>query len=114
MWTLSQRHYMLGGVSQDLAISHGGYVDTRDITPCQLVVNIACWCSRLKTLALRANNCAFHPANGFPSAVSCLTALESLALHNLSLSVRHCHVTRVCADGAVKPQGHALVHGICH
>ena len=83
----------VGSYMQDLAIVDEGWgTEPGYITSCQLIVNIASWCTRLRTLAFNGNvlRTRHNDGEAFPSAVSRLTALESLALHNLNLLVRSC------------------------
>lgn len=71
-------------------VDDGCDTTTHHISSCQLIVNIASWCTRLRTLAFKGKvlRSRHNDGDAFPSAVSRLTALESLALHNLKLLVR--------------------------
>lgn len=96
IWTdAKQPHYstlLLGGAPlQDLAIKDEGWDQSRHTSSCQLIVNIASCCTRLKTLAVNfglSYMASEHASEAFPAAVSRLTALESLALQHLVLLVR--------------------------
>jgi hypothetical protein len=68
-----------------------GWKQSRHTSCCQLIVNIASCCTRLKTLAVNfglSYMASDRADEAFPAAVSRLTALESLALQHLVLQVR--------------------------
>jgi hypothetical protein len=99
------KQHLLSGALQDLAIMDEGWEadDTHNTSCCQLVTNIASRCTRLKTLAISFGQSCMssdHAGDAFPAAVSRLTALESLALQGLVLSVRDLpcdiHVCSIC------------------
>jgi hypothetical protein len=102
----------VGSCMQDLAIVDDGWdTTTHHISSCQLIVNIASWCTRLRTLAFKGKVLRSRDNDGdaFPSAVSRLTALQSLALHNLKLLVRT-SLVQACAAFFANSMACAFLH----